>query len=188
MDYILKQTGLRKLIVMPAFTPPHKLNEKVVSFRHRFAMLRLLLEEFGAPELSRIKLSTLEKRLPVPSYTFHTLSSLKKLCPGHTIGIVLGEDMYDTLPSWHSYQALIKQYSFIVFKRMLRAPPKTADLQVINRANVSFLDNPLWDHSASEIRQLLGDRSLRKDKTIRKQLNSMLPLGILNYILKYNLY
>ena len=188
INYILKQTRLRKIILMPAFAPPHKLNEKMAPFRHRFAMLRLLLEEFGEVERSRIKLSTLEKRQSTPSYTFHTLKLLKKLCPGHKIKIILGKDMYDTLPSWYSYESLIEEYHFIVFKRIYKLSSERMPPKIVPRTKTSFLDNPLWNYSANEVRQLLEDHSLRNNDMIAQRIKNILPLKVLDYILKNNLY
>ena len=189
IKYVLENTDLKKIIVVPVFSPPHKSNGDMLAFRHRFAMLSLLLRELvNKHQSERVKLSILEKQLPTPSYTYNTLEALKKSYPKQRITVMVGEDMYYTLPSWHAYQELLKQYSFIVFKRVHQTHSKNEMKKIVSRARTYFIDNPLWGYDSNNIRKLFKNYSKNKNKIITDQLENMLSVSVLNYILKYNLY
>ena len=65
----------------------------------------------------RIKVSELEFHLPQPSYTIDTLAYLNEKYPNEKFSIIMGGDSFQNLDRWKNYEALIKNYEIIVYRR-----------------------------------------------------------------------
>lgn len=105
----IKEAGLSRLIVMPAYLQPFKQGKRVTDEEHRLAMTRLAFEG-----MKNVEISTLEiDRLRV-SYTYDTLIDLQKKHPNHEIFFVTGADAFMDIESWYKGENLLKNFSFIV--------------------------------------------------------------------------
>lgn len=100
-----------------------------------------------------------EFKLPKPSYTITTLAYLEEKHPQHKFFVIMGSDSFLNLKNWKNYEALIKNYSFLVYQRPQFLVDKT---KIAHSVHYEVLDAPLLDISASFIR-----RQIREKKSIR---------------------
>ena len=117
-------------------------------------LFRSLLNEYDRLHLARLaieddnqlKVSDIEFSLPKPSYTIDTLIYLEEKYPQHEFSVIMGADSFQNLPKWKNFETLIKNYSFIVYKR------EGFDIKNEWGARVLVLDAPLLQLSATLIR------------------------------------
>jgi nicotinate-nucleotide adenylyltransferase len=127
--------GLTRVLFVPANIPPHKLQQPITSFAHRYAMVALatigdkalvpsLLE--NPPESTA---ATTEKSVPInakkrgqtgasPNYTIDTLRQLRRSVKKiDQIFFLIGIDAFRDIPKWHEAEALFAECEFIVASR-----------------------------------------------------------------------
>ncbi|QEE24065.1 nicotinate-nucleotide adenylyltransferase [Rhodanobacter glycinis] len=88
--------------LMPANVPPHR-PPPVASAEQRVAMLRAALQG-----QSRLSLDTRELQREGPSYTVDTLVELRAEQGDRPLVLLLGEDAFAGLPSWHRWHELFE--------------------------------------------------------------------------------
>ena len=86
--------------LMPANVPPHR-PPPIASAEQRAAMLRAALQG-----QSRLALDTRELEREGPSYTVDTLAELRAEQGARPLVLLLGEDAFAGLPSWHRWREL----------------------------------------------------------------------------------
>ncbi len=87
--------------LMPARTPPHRPPPKA-SAQQRTALL-----ELAVAGLAMLSIDTRELRRDGPSYTFDTLTDLRcELGRDVPIVLLLGDDAFAGLPTWHRWRGL----------------------------------------------------------------------------------
>ena len=86
--------------LMPASVPPHR-PPPIASAEQRVAMLRAALQG-----QSRLTLDTRELEREGPSYTVDTLAELRAEQGDRPLVLLLGEDAFAGLPSWHRWREL----------------------------------------------------------------------------------
>ena len=94
---------LEKLLVIPAFDPPHK-NSCIASFEQRYRMLELSFE--GIP---KVTVSDIEKRLGGKSYTINTIRALKNELGRTDLYLIIGSDQLYTIEQWYMYGSILKE-------------------------------------------------------------------------------
>src|SRR3989338_1455725 len=81
------QYGLDKVVFVPAFIPPNKLNRRdITPAPYRYEMVRLAIQDIPGFEISDIELSR-----PDISYTVDTLRSFKQQFPDAEFYLIMGE-------------------------------------------------------------------------------------------------
>ncbi|RYY39781.1 MAG: nicotinate-nucleotide adenylyltransferase [Chitinophagaceae bacterium] len=136
----------------------------VVSPQNPFKPSATLLNEYDRLHLvqkaidgdDRLRASEVEFALPRPSYTAHTLAHLSEKYPAHRFHIIMGSDSFQNLVKWKNAEAIIRHYPILVYQR-----PGFAITDNLG-AQVTLLQAPLLEISATHIRKLIGDgRSIR---------------------------
>jgi nicotinate-nucleotide adenylyltransferase len=107
---------------------------------------RLHLAKLAIEEDTQLKVSDIEFSLPKPSYTIDTLTYLQEKYPQHEFSVIMGADSFQNLPKWKNFEALVKNYKFIVYRR------DGFDITNDYGASVIILDAPLLKLSATLIR------------------------------------
>ncbi|WP_278834105.1 nicotinate (nicotinamide) nucleotide adenylyltransferase [Porphyromonas cangingivalis] len=100
----------------------------------------------------KLKVSTIELSLPRPSYTFHTLKHLREQYPDYKFTLLMGMDSLETLPRWYEGERLIKDENILIYPRLGHHVPRS--LSPLPK-NITVIDAPIFDISATEIRSLL---------------------------------
>ena len=98
--------------LMPANTPPHR-PAPVANAAQRTAMLERAIA--GQPRLS---VDARELKRTGPSYTLDTLTELRSELPREqSVAILLGEDAFAGLPTWHRWRELFGFAHIVVMTR-----------------------------------------------------------------------
>jgi len=93
-EYI-RQLALDRLVLAPAYTPPHKSAEGLASAADRLAMCRLATKELPLAHVTEY-----ESRQGGKSYTYLTLRYLEEKYPGSELFLIMGGDMFFTVQDW----------------------------------------------------------------------------------------
>jgi nicotinate-nucleotide adenylyltransferase len=104
--------GLDEIWWIPAATPPHKLQQERADMWDRFAMAVLTIQDE-----SDMRVDPLELERGGVSYTVDTLRELRERHPEVEWFLLMGEDTWLTLGTWHEIAEFPKLTSFMVFGR-----------------------------------------------------------------------
>lgn len=102
---------LDKVIVMPAFVPPHKIAHELLKSEDR---IELCKRTFCG---EKYLISDLEIKRKGKSYTVETLEELKKLYPGDEIFLIIGSDMLLSFDRWYRFEDILKSVTLCVMTR-----------------------------------------------------------------------
>lgn len=158
---------LDRLIYVPAFLPPHKLNLRITPAFHRFKMTGLAIKDnphFGISEL--------EIKRKGRSYSVVTLRSFKKVYKDSKIFFLIGSDSLNELKTWKDLNEILRLSKFIIAER------PNFRISKIPR-NATKIKIPGIDTSATEIRE-----RVKKGESIRY----LVPDRVIDYIYKHKLY
>jgi nicotinate-nucleotide adenylyltransferase len=140
----LAELALDQVRWVPTGQPWQK--ERVISPAvHRVAMLRLAIGDEPRFVLDRIELDR-----PGPSYMLDTVQSLAAAHPGTRWILLIGQDQYAGLHTWHGWQALLGQVELAVANRPGPVQAPHPDVQRLAHRTVAL---PMLDISATEIRR-----------------------------------
>ena len=171
------QLGLDRLLWMLTPDPPHKLHQTITPIAHRLAMVELALA--GHPEF---ELSRLELDRPGPHYALDTVRLVQEQNPDSEIVYLMGSDSLRDLPFWYRPSDLVSALRYI---GVMRRPDSDYDLPALEQilpgitAKVRFVDAPLVDISASDIRALAA---------AGKPFREFVTADVYEYIIEYRLY
>ena len=171
--------GLTKLLMIPAYAPPHKavLPSNSPRARQRLEMLRI-----AAADCPQIEVSDLELKREGISYTWETLETVKKLYPGAELVLLMGTDMFLTFDTWKNPEKILGEVTLGVFYRGDKgekaAALKQKEALEAQGAKVILVHNDVIVISSTQMRRLLAFRCA----------GEFLPAGVLDYIREYNLY
>ncbi len=101
-----------KIIILPDKIPPHKACDFLAGDTDRIKMCCLVAEDF-----KKACVSTLEFEREGKSYTYDTVKILKNKYPSDEFFFCIGGDMLVYFDKWYKYEELIKEISFIAFRR-----------------------------------------------------------------------
>lgn len=174
-SYAADDLDLDRVLIMPAQTPPHKLDRSISNADDRVEMIRLAIESDP-----RLELSTLDLQSDAPSYTADLLDRMRTEQPRDELIFVIGADSLRDLPTWHRPDLVIERAGLAVARR----PGVEIDDQVLDalpglRERVSVFTSPLIDISATDIRRRVRDA---------KPITWLVPPAVERYIVDRHLY
>ncbi len=111
-EAILKAFALDRLLFVPAFIPPHKRHQTIISPFHRLAMLAL-----ATADSPRMFVSTVELEAPSRPYTIETLGRLRAEWQPVQLFFVMGADSFRDVTSWREHERILSDYDLIVAAR-----------------------------------------------------------------------
>lgn len=137
---------------------------------------RLHLVNLALEDNPKIKASSIEFKLPQPSYTIDTLAYLKEKYPEHESALIMGADNLQSLAKWKHYELLLQNHTIYIYHRS-----NSSQLQnpFPNAKCIVFCDAPLLDISSTYIRA-----SIKEGKSIRY----LVPDTVFEYLEGSNLY
>lgn len=192
---VLAQTVLNTLHCaqirfIPAALPPHK-TAPAITAQHRAAMVERAIQQH-----QQFVLDSCELDRQGPSYTIETLHLLKHRLPDQSLCLIMGQDSYQKLPTWHRWQALLDYCHLLVVHRAdydkaltLHAEHTGKLIEIADAPHafstqaqglISYLPQTPPDISSTRIRE-----QLRQGNT--EALTEM-PEGVLQYIKQNHLY
>jgi nicotinate-nucleotide adenylyltransferase len=146
----LVQLGLDRVLLVPAFQPPHKEVEADPGVEHRVELCRLAI---AGDE--RFAVSRVEADVPVRSFTVDTLSRLHETHPEAELTFIVGGDMAFSLPTWREPEAVLSLATLGVAERegVKRADISERLAGLAGADRIRFFDMPRLDISSSLIRR-----------------------------------
>lgn len=186
---VCEALGLREIHLVLSARPGHR-EEPGATAEHRWRMLELAcaLDARLRPDDRELRRAARGLR---PSYTVETLEDLRRQAPTEVLLWVLGSDAFQGLPTWHRWQEVLELAHLVVLQRP--GPQSALDdtLQALVRSRrlhgppadpaggILFLDAPMQDVSASEVRSILASGG---------RADHLLPAAVYTYIKSHGLY
>jgi nicotinate-nucleotide adenylyltransferase len=177
---ILNKKSLDKILFVPTARPPHKPNNPVTSFTHRFEMTKLAILDNVAFKISDIENENADQY----SYSLLTVQKLKEIYKDAKFSLIIGGDSLKMLHTWYSAAELVNECNIISYPRpghcveldyLLKKWPKN----IAEKLFASILDLPLTDISSTRI---------RNDFYASPKIRNYLPEKVEEYMLKNDLY
>jgi nicotinate-nucleotide adenylyltransferase len=150
-SHIISNTELEELWLVVSPQNPFKKNHTLLNEHHRLNLVRTAIE--GERKL---RASSVEFKLPKPSYTIDTLTYLAEKYPEHVFSIIMGSDSFQNLEKWKNYEFLLEKYEILIYKR------PGFDMEEKLKGNIKVMDAPVLEISSTRIRELI-----RHNKSIR---------------------
>jgi nicotinate-nucleotide adenylyltransferase len=143
-NYIINETDLDQIWFVVSPQNPLKSGNSLLNKYHRKALIDLAIE--GERKL---KSSSIEFSLPVPSYTIDTLTYLNEKYPDDIFSVIMGSDSLQNISKWKNYEYLLEKYQLLVYER----PGFTT--KGASFSNIIYLKAPLLDISSTRIREMI---------------------------------
>ena len=150
-DQCASALDLQRVLFVPAFLPPHKLDSPLTPFDRRLRMVELAIEGD-----SRWVASAMERDRDTVSYTVDTLAALHAEQKPEALWLLLGEDSLADLRAWKDPERIVALCHLAVYRRERagRDPVGAAPDWVMAAAR--FVEGPLIDVSSTQIRERLA--------------------------------
>lgn len=150
VNYILDKYNFDKLLIIPAYKPPHKAYDDKLSL-HRLAMAELAI---NSENNSKIMVSDIEYRRESKSYTYLTILELYKMYDiEDKINFIIGTDAFKQIESWYEADKLKKLVKFIVLQREYNFSPLEYNYLKDKGYDFCFENLSFQDISSTQLRQ-----------------------------------
>ncbi len=192
-----------EVLFVPAKRSPFKGASMMNTGKERMAMVELAIQDALAEKPTfpflradgvteereyRMGVSDVElQRAGKYSYTYDTLSLLRKIYPDMQLLFLMGTDCLPELKDWHNAGGLLKEFEFLVYPRhgvepmgqveLIRAYGTLAPKLV--RAILPPEGLPLWPYSSTEVREKIARQ---------EELDGVLTPSVQKYIRDHKLY
>jgi nicotinate-nucleotide adenylyltransferase len=163
IHYVAATGGFDKVFVIPTYASPAGKN--LIDFNHRIAMAGIACDF-----IPNVIISSIEEKLPVPSFTINTVKKIKEFYPEAELRLAIGADILSSTHLWHPDH--LKEIFEI-------APPF-----ILGRFGYEHPDanGPIIPGvSSTKVRELIKSDN-------HTELSKMVPTEVLNYINNYKLY
>ena len=175
----VKALGLSKLLIIPAYAPPHK---AVLPTNSPTAQQRLEMLRIAVADCPGIEVSDMELRREGDSYTVETVQALKRQYPDGELVLLMGTDMFLSFDTWMRWEEILQNAALGVFYRGDKGEKpaiarKKEELEALG-AKVTLVQNDVIAISSTQMRRLLAFRCA----------GELLPAGVLDYIRENRLY
>jgi len=144
-NYIANNSSLDQIWFVVSPQNPLKNSQNILNKFHRKYLIDIAID--GEKKL---KTSTIEFNLPIPSYTIDTLTYLKEKHSDCYFTIIMGSDSLQNISKWKNYEHLLENYPIVVYER----PGFKAEAIF---KNITILKAPMLDVSSSTIRKMIQD-------------------------------
>ncbi len=174
--YAIDKYGFDKLLIIPAYKPPHKDYDRDMSL-HRLEMAKLALSDLNNP---KIEVSDIEFQREGKSYTYLTICELyKKYDVEGKINFIIGTDAFKQIETWYEADKLKNIIKFIVFKRENNFSP----------LEYNYLKNKGYDFDFEELAfEDISSTELREKIKKSENTENLISEKVKEYILENGLY
>jgi nicotinate-nucleotide adenylyltransferase len=177
-DTAMEEASLEKVIVMPARVSPFKIGSEIADDVDRLHMIKEAIAGHRGLEVSTIEINS-----GGVSYTYKTLSILKKYHPDDVLWFIMGSDQFLCLENWYKGPDLLRDYAFILAPRpgfdREAADEKLTRYTEVYGTSIRVLHNYPLDISSTDIK-----KAVREGRSI----SGMVPPGVEKYIYEHGLY
>lgn len=173
---VFRNMALDKILLIPAYVPPHKTSDGMVLYEHRFAMVKLAIQGYPFLEVSDI-----ESKLPKPSYTLQTVNFFRHYCPNDNFYYIMGADSFNHIESWYHWEELLSTVNIVVINRKDHDLHWSSNVKkVLEQSPYQCIHLPL---DTLPISSTMIRKRLRDDDALK-----YLPSNIKTYIMEHGLY
>lgn len=145
-NYVLNNCKLDKVWLILTPQSPHKRNNILIDFKHRYSMLQIAFEKH-----KNILPKDVEKNLQSPNYSIDTLEYLKAKNAKNIFSVIIGNDNMDKFTTWKEYNKIIENHKIYVYPRK----SLLGESKMIHQ-NIHHLNGPHIDVSATGIRKSIA--------------------------------
>lgn len=167
--FMLEYSGIDQLWFVVSPQNPLKEKKSLLAGHHRLELVRQAVEDDD-----RIRVSDIEFKMPVPSYTIDTLAYLEEKHPGNTFYLVMGADGLKSFNRWKHAKLIREKYHRLVYPR-----PGISKEEILSHPNITLVNAPMMEISSSFIRS-----AIKKGKDTRY----FLPEKVYRYIREMHFY
>lgn len=139
---LLEKRNLEKIIFVPCYISPHKIEKGASLPEHRLEMLKLAVDGN-----SNFDVCTFEINRQEVSYTIETLRELKNIYS--KLELIIGFDNILKFDTWKEPDEIFNLVNVVVMKRPGTAEPEIKDKYYNNAV---FVDTPMLEISSTDIR------------------------------------
>jgi nicotinate-nucleotide adenylyltransferase len=172
---------LERVYFVPADWPPHKQQNTVTPYLHRYAMLELALRDEAWFSVSEVEACTPGKS--EPNYSIDTVRRFKQtLGPEDLLYFIVGADSFKSISTWRQPEALLLETRVVVVNRpgvdmakAMNSVPEGAHVD-----HIYFVESVAEDISSTQIRNAAA-----ADK---KSLEHLVDPAVAEYIRRHRLY
>ncbi len=168
-NFMATQTELQEIWMVVSPQNPFKNKKSLAKDHDRLHLVRLAIGDN-----LRIKASDIEFGLPKPSYTVDTLTYLKEKFPEKEFALIMGGDNLGSFHKWKNYEQILSNHEIYVYKR-----PQYELGDLVDHPNITIVEAPLMQISASYIRQCIKDG---------KSIQYLVPDPVFEYISNTAIY
>jgi|TARA_B110000305_G_scaffold2948_1_gene2826 nicotinate-nucleotide adenylyltransferase len=145
-NYVLNNCKLDKVWLILTPQSPHKRNNILIDFKHRYSMLQIAFEKH-----KNILPKDVEKNLQSPNYSIDTLEYLKAKNAKNIFSVIIGNDNMDKFTTWKEYNRIIENHKIYVYPRK----SLLGESKMVHQ-NIHYLNGPHIDVSATGIRKSIA--------------------------------
>lgn len=155
----LNDFKMDKVIIVPTMQNPWK-KEKVldIDIRSKIIYESLNISDFYSSKPINIVISSIEKELIPPYYSYATLHALKNKYCNDEVFVLCGEDTMKSIPDWMHGGKIIEDYDFLVVDRPANAISSTQVREILrtrNKMDAYYSDAKLANYVSSNVINLL---------------------------------
>lgn len=176
----LQEYNFDRIWLMPSGIPAHKPGVYIADKQSRFDMLSIAIKNEPLMEISDIELLREGN-----TYTYETLEQLGNLYKDVSFGFIIGADSLLYLKEWKHPEIISKYATIYVAGRNNEKKEKLVeyanDLHNMYGTETHFIECDEIDISSKEIRTCIKNNEI-------SSIEEYLPEGVLDYIIKNNLY
>lgn len=161
-----------RILLVPAFHPPHKNNEIVIPYEKRYQLLQLAVEPY--PFLS---VSDLDFTPGKESYTKNLILRLEKKYPSGNFFFIIGADNIAQIETWYEYRWLLDNITFIAVSR--------EDFEYQEHAHLDYFEKIVF----LEMEPVnISSEMIRKKIQNNEDISGLVPEKVAHQIEKEKLY
>jgi len=150
-SHVANNTELNQVWFVVSPQNPFKQSSSLLNEYHRLHMIKSAIDGEN-----KLRASSVEFKLPRPSFTVDTLAYLREKYPEHEFSLIIGSDGFQNLNKWKNFEVLVKDHTFYIYKR------PGFEIKQDWGANIILLSAPLLEISSTRIRYMV-----REKKSIR---------------------
>ena len=143
-ELIVEKASLDECWLILSPHNPHKKRSSLLHQNHRLFFIQEAL--INHP---KIKINTIEFRLPTPNYTINTLIHLKKKNPEIDFSLIMGMDNLEGFQQWRRPEEILELAKILVYPRIGFEMPEWAE----NSNRVLPVSTPILEISSTQIRE-----------------------------------
>ena len=124
----------------------------------------------------KFEVNSIEFQLPKPSYTYTTLTKLKKQYPEKVFKLILGADNLISFDKWKNYDKILNEFELLIYPRKTN---ESIPKKFLEHSKIFWSKAPNLSISSSEIR-----KKIREGDDVSTQI----PIKSWEYIKENNFY